>query len=126
MKKLVLSLSTILCLTGCTSFVTAVGNNKVATTVTQRVFGVNIVTASANNQTPSIQLGLITTTVQFMPLSTNGPISSPNTSANFGLENNASPFTFDGDESMAWGNYASFALNGSTNSVLVAQPQNNK
>jgi hypothetical protein len=119
---LLLGLFLIFSAAGCTNFVTACGANKVITTITQRTFGVNISTASANNETPSIQLGLVTTTVQFLPLGTNGnSLQAPNYAATFNLENNASPFTFDGNESMSSGNYATFEP-GQTNAASTATP----
>lgn len=128
MKKALYLVGLLTLTAGCTSFVAASGQNKVITTITQRSFGVNISTANANNQTPQITLGLITTTVQFMPLSTNSPLNAPNYASTFELLNNASPFTFDGNEAMAAGQDAAYALApvGTTNSVIAAQPQNNR
>jgi hypothetical protein len=106
-------------LAGCTSFVTASGSNKVVTTVTTKTFGVRVCAATTQNASPEVDLGLQVTTVQFMPLSTNGPINSPNYATTFGLQNNASPFTFDGNDTIAAGNYSTYSMQPSN---VVAQP----
>lgn len=105
--------------TACTSFVKATGQNKVITSISTRVFGVNIAPYSAASQSPTIQLGLVTTTVQFMPTATNnaGILCAPDYASTFSLENNASPFTFDGDETFASGHDATY---GATNGVQIA------
>jgi hypothetical protein len=124
MKKIIVGL--VLCclvflMAGCTSFVTASGNSKVITTITQRNFGINISTATTANQTPQITLGWLSTTVQFMPLSTNGVLTAPNYSSTFSIGQNASPFSFDGNEDMASGDYAVYEPDGTN--TLAAQPQ---
>ena len=101
--------------TGCTSFVTATGQSGVITSITQRCFGVNVGIDKVN-ETPTVQLGLITTTIQFMPTRTNnaGQICAPDYAATFDVKNNASPFTFDGDETFASGHDATYKATGQT------------
>jgi hypothetical protein len=108
---------TLLC-SGCTSYVVAVGQNKVQTTITTHEFGLDIGVAP-DNETPKIALGLITTTITYTPLSTNGPIFAPDQAVTYEDDSNGNPFSFSGTASYVSGNDASFkAL---TNGVM-AQP----
>jgi hypothetical protein len=121
MKKLfaLAACSALMLTTGCTSFVKASGDNKVATSIVVKTFGV-CVGVAPENSTPKVTLGWQITEVNFLPLSTNGPINSPNLGITQSLKNNAGPFTFDGSDSFAAGQYQTAEPN--TNSGINSQP----
>jgi hypothetical protein len=117
-------LAALLCLaavmtTGCTHFVIASGSAKVATRITVHQFGVNIGVTPAN-ETPQITLGTSTVLVDFIPLSTNGVIYSPDLATTIEDDNNADPFEFSGTASVVSGHDASYKAT-ATNAV-TAQP----
>jgi hypothetical protein len=118
--------------TGCTRFVVATGQNKVITTISSTCFGINVQAATAANQTPAIQLGLIRQTVQFMPCATNAAgtnggsvIQAPDYASVFDIQQGVDPFSFDGAESFTSGHVASYEPSAKTNTVLSipARPQ---
>ncbi|MDB6112029.1 MAG: hypothetical protein JWR69_3779 [Pedosphaera sp.] len=69
--------------------------------ITQRTFGVKVGQAPANGS-PEVSLGLIATTVQFTPTSTNA-LYAPKYANTFKIGQSAIPFTFDVDETIASG-----------------------
>jgi hypothetical protein len=96
--------------TGCTSFVTATGQNKVIMTESSTVFGINIQAASSANATPAVQLGLVRQTIQFLPFSlttnsngTTNHIQVPDYVATYDIKQGITPFSFNGYESFASG-----------------------
>ncbi len=117
------------CAAGCTSFVTATGQNHVITTISSTCFGVNVQSANANNGSPSFQLGLIRQTVQFLPFvqttnSNNGTnyvgVAVPDYAAVYDIQQ-SDPLVFNGYESFAAGKVATYEASLKTNTV-TSQP----
>lgn len=99
--------------TGCT---TAIGSGKVIS-VSERVFGIRIA-QQTQNQSPEIDLGFSSSTVRLIPTSTNAPIQVPAYADTFNIQQAATPFDFNVNETTASGGYQT---GGATNSV-AAQP----
>ena len=76
-------------LTGCS---TAYKSDKI-TSIKTRTFGLQI-EQSTTTATPALRLGLITTVIQLIPTSTNGPIQTPKFFDTFEIQNTGNPFTF--------------------------------
>jgi hypothetical protein len=104
---------------GCTSCIRAASDGKVAVTVTEKVFGI-VIKQSSQNETPTIQLGFVTSVVKLTPCNTNGPIYIASTADTFAIGNSVVPFSFDVTETDATGVYQTGNAN-STNSV-TSQP----
>ncbi|MDB6018437.1 MAG: hypothetical protein JWR19_2926 [Pedosphaera sp.] len=118
MKKMIpaaLALSASLLLTGCASEAIKAGD---IISITQRTFGIKVGQAPANGS-PEVTLGLIATTVQFTPTSTNGPVFAPNYANTFKIGQSAVPFSFDVDETIASGNIQTGAGSNTTSIAII-------
>jgi hypothetical protein len=85
--------------------------------ITQRTFGVKVGQAPANGS-PEVSLGLIATTVQFTPTSTNA-LYSPKYANTFKIGQSAVPFTFDVDETIASGDVQTGSTTNLTSVAII-------
>ena len=109
-------------LTGCVSAITATGNGKVITSVTETTLGLKV-SQQTQSQTPEVSFGYNRVTVVLEPANTNGPIYSPNYANTFGFDQ-SSVMGFGLDESVASGNYQTAKPNGTnTTSSQPIQPK---
>jgi hypothetical protein len=98
----------LLALTGC---VTALKSDKIVA-VKQRCFGIVVETASTASGPPSVKLGFVSTVVQIIPTSTNGPIYAPEYVDTFDLGQGAMPFTTSISEDTGTGQVTLGGTNG--------------
>jgi hypothetical protein len=101
-------------LSGCASEAIRAGD---IVSITQRTFGVKVGQAPANGS-PEVTLGLIATTVQFTPTSTNA-LYSPKYANTFKIGQSAIPFTFDVDETIASGDVQTGAKTNLTSVPII-------
>lgn len=88
-------------LTGCT---TVIKSDKIVS-IKQRTFGINVGTDPVN-QTPRIQLGLVTTVWQMIPTSRTGQIYAPRYFDTFELGQSGNPFRSEIRENTGTGDVA--------------------
>jgi len=100
--------------TGCVSAITATGNGKAITSVTQTVLGLHVA-EQTQSETPELDFGYTRTTVVLEPCNTNSPIFSPNYANTFNFAQ-GTLFEFGGGESVASGTYQTAEPSG-TNTV---------
>ena len=100
--------------TGCVSAITATGQGKVVTSVTETVLGLHVA-EQTQNETPELDFGYTRTTVVLEPASTNSPIYVPNYANTFDFDQ-SELLAFGGGESVASGYYQTAEPSG-TNTV---------
>lgn len=64
------------------------------TSIKTRVFGIQVTATDATTGTPKIQMGLVSTVIQLIPTSTNGPIQTPRYFDTFQIDQSSNPFNF--------------------------------
>lgn len=100
--------------TGCVSAITATGQGKVVTSVTETVLGLHVA-EQTQSETPEMDFGYTRTAVVLEPANTNGPIYVPNYANTFNFDQ-GELFAFGGGESVASGYYQTLEPSG-TNTV---------
>jgi hypothetical protein len=100
--------------TGCVSAITATGQGKVVTSVTETVLGLHVA-EQTQSETPELDFGYTRTTVVLEPASTNNPIYVPPYANTFNFAQ-GTLFDFGGGESVASGCYQTAEPSG-TNTV---------
>lgn len=102
---------------GCTSAL----NSGHIVSVTERGFGIDIITTSTANGTPQIKLGFFSSAVVLEPVATNAVLTAPNFANTFAIDQTASPFAFGVNETIASGSYQTGNVM-STNTAIASQP----
>lgn len=116
-KLLVLALGLTVGASGCTSAL----NSGHIVSVTERGFGIDIVTTSTANGTPQIKLGFFSSAVVLEPTVTNATLTAPNFANTFAIDQTASPFAFGVNETIASGSYQTGNVM-DTNTAIASQP----
>ena len=117
LKAALVLLVAALAVTGCTSVMNTPGGKIVS--ITERGLGLKLSQNSAT-QTPEGWLGFFSSTIMFVPTTTNGTVGAPNFANTFDASNSGMFDTAIG-ENLASGNYSTFEP-GQTNSAPATVP----